>query len=185
MEGYLKKEKKMNIGKTLERLIIHMIVDFSLSFTCFGIYQEWWYRATYWSFHCLSGMLMQEGPSKHQMLFALRFRKCLRRPARQNHPLSYQGGRQGPRRSLSSLDLNLFIHGVTVQDKLSHLSKLSSWPITLPVLLPLWGLGWLARTDPPTWNMSCRSSIQSTLYWQEKWNSFFPSWLTKFMVIKV
>ena len=38
---FAKRKKKMNIGKTLERLTIHMIVDFSLSFTCFGIYQEW------------------------------------------------------------------------------------------------------------------------------------------------
>lgn len=51
------------------------------------------------------------------MLFALRFRKYLRRPAGQNHPLSYQGGKEGLRRSLSSLDLSLFIHGVTVQNK--------------------------------------------------------------------
>lgn len=71
---------------------------------------------------------MQKGPSEHQMFFALRFRKYLRRPSGQNHALSYQGGRQGPRRSPSSLDLSLFIHGVAVQDKLSHLSKLSSGP---------------------------------------------------------
>lgn len=58
MEGYLKKEKKLNIGKTLERLIIHMIVDFLLSFTWHlpGMQIE-----SYLSFHCLSGTLMQEG----------------------------------------------------------------------------------------------------------------------------
>lgn len=73
----------MNIGKTLERLIIHMIVDFLLSFTWHlpGMQIE--------SYLLVISLPVRNADARR----ALRFRKCLRRPVRQNHPLSYQGGK--------------------------------------------------------------------------------------------